>query len=158
MPDADGGYLSEVVMRESTTLRCFGGMKWRRHAHSAVFTLLAAVSACGGSSPVIGDPVRGGGRGGSGGVDPAPTSAVSVRDRFFDPLRISIPRRDVVVWTWNGQQEHNVTWVEPGLSDSPTQTDGTHEARMPDVAGEFVYYCTIHGTPSSGMRGTVMVQ
>ena len=144
-------------MGGTTGARGTGGRVWRRIAHRvAAIPLFVASGACGGSSPVISDPFGGGG--GNGGAGPAPTNAVSVRDHAFEPARISVSRSDVVVWTWNGLAEHNVTWVEPGLVDSPTQADGTHEARMPAVPGEFGYYCTIHGSPSAGMRGTVVVQ
>ena len=90
------------------------------------------LSACVGSSPVSGDPLGGGGGGGSGGGGtPAPTTAISVRDNLFNPSLASVPRGDVVVWTWDGESEHNVTWVGVGLVNSPTQSEGSHEARMP---------------------------
>ncbi len=146
-------------MGGTTAARTKGGRGWWRMAYRMVAVpFLVASGACGGSSPVVSDPFGGGGGGSNVGAGPAPTNAVSVRDHAFEPARVSVPRGDVVVWTWNGRAEHNVTWVEPGLVDSPTQADGTHEARMPAVAGEFGYYCTIHGSPSAGMRGAVVVQ
>jgi plastocyanin len=96
--------------------------------------------------------------GGGGGGDPVPTNAVSVEDSFFSPALISVVRGDVVVWTWNGSREHDVTWVSGNLANSPTQSGGSHEVMMPSTPGQLGYYCTIHGTPSSGMQGTIIVQ
>ncbi len=81
-----------------------------------------------------------------------------MEDSFFSPALISVSQGDVVVWTWNGTNEdHNVTWVSGGLTNSPTQSDGSHEVTMPSTPGQLGYYCTNHGTPSSGMRGTINV-
>ena len=125
-----------------------------------LLVLLAGLGSCDGSSPIgPGVPIGGGGaaRAGGGG-DPAKTNAVSVQDPFFSPALISVVQGEVVVWTWNGSQEHNVTWVSEDLPNSPTQSDGTHEVMMPATPGQLGYYCTIHGTPSSGMQGTIIVQ
>ncbi len=109
-----------------------------------------------GSSPVSGDPIGSGG-GGNGGGEPTPTNAVSVQDSFFNPTSVSVPRGDVVVWTWTGGLEHNVTWVDAPLLNSPTQAEGSHEARMPSTPGTYGYYCSIHGSPSAGMRGAIVI-
>ena len=121
-----------------------------------LLVLLASLASCDGSSPIgSGVPIGGGG---GGGGDPVPTNAVSVEDPFFSPALISVARGDVVVWTWNGGLEHNVTWVSGDLANSPTQSDGSHEVMMPSMPRLLGYYCTIHGTPSSGMQGTIIVQ
>jgi plastocyanin len=84
---------------------------------------------------------------------------VDVQDPFFDPDGIQVDPEAVVTFTWQGNDQHNVTWVDSGagLASSPTQSEGTHEVTMPGSAGEFGYYCTIHGTPTSGMHGRVVV-
>ncbi len=83
--------------------------------------------------------------------------SVSVQDNVFNPNVVNVSTNGKVTWTWTGGNPHNVTFVTGGLTNSSTQTSGTHEVTFAS-AGTFNYYCTIHGTPSSGMRGTVTVQ
>lgn len=89
---------------------------------------------------------------------PVATTSVSVRDNFFQPPNIVVSPGATVTWTWQGSLVHNVTWVASSLSDSPDQATGTFGATMPSSAGTHAYYCTFHGTPTSGMRGTVRVE
>jgi adhesin/invasin len=83
---------------------------------------------------------------------------VSVRDNFFTPAPATVPNGSRVVWNWEGNNVHNVTWInEPaGNSDSGTQQSGVHEVVFLSN-GTFAYYCTIHGSPTGGMRGSVVV-
>lgn len=83
---------------------------------------------------------------------------VSVRDNFFTPTPATVAAGTRVVWNWEGANEHNVTWInEPAANtDSETQSSGVHEVAFLNT-GTFAYYCTIHGTPTSGMRGSVVV-
>ena len=87
----------------------------------------------------------------------AAAAAVSVQDDSFNPFNASLGAGGKVTWTWTGANPHNVTWVAGGFTNSGTQTSGTHEVTFPG-AGTFSYYCTVHGTPTAGMRGTVTVQ
>lgn len=135
-------------------------LRTRRARTYALLVLLASLAGCDTGSPLgAGAPIGdGSGLGGGVGDDPAQTNAVSVGDPFFSPALISVARGEVVVWTWNGNQVHNVTWVSGDFPNSPTQSDGSHEVTMPSTPVQLGYYCTIHGTPGSGMRGTVSVQ
>jgi plastocyanin len=115
------------------------------------------VAGCGSDDPT--DPGNGGGGGGGGGGgNPVQTTSVSVRDSNFNPSAIQVSPGATVTWTWAGAEPHNVIWVSGGLTNSPTQTAGTYQATMPAAPGELVYYCSIHGSPTSGMRGTVRIQ
>lgn len=120
------------------------------------------LAGCGGGGPSDpggnGGGGGGAGGGGGGGGNPVPTTSVTVQDNVFSPAAISVARGASVTFTWNGSQLHNVTWVSGGLANSPTQTSGTHQVTMPSTTGELVYFCTIHGSASGGMRGTVQVQ
>jgi len=89
----------------------------------------------------------------------APNQAtVQVRDNTFDPATATIQAGGTVTWQWAGQAQHNVTWVNPsGTSDSPTQATGTYTRNF-SGAGTYDYFCTVHGTATSGMRGSVVVQ
>lgn len=85
------------------------------------------------------------------------TTSVSVDDNFFEPKGTSVTAGATVTWTWNGNLIHNVTWINGGFTASPDQSSGTHQ--QPLVAtGTYRYYCTFHGTPTSGMRGVVIVE
>ena len=90
----------------------------------------------------------------------APPSAVdvSVQDNFFDPDEVTVAASGTVTWTWNGAVEHNVTWVSGGFSNSATQAAGMHQVMFPATPDTFTYYCTIHGTPTTVMRGSVIVK
>ncbi len=84
-------------------------------------------------------------------------SGVGVEDNSFNPSSHAASTGQTVTWTWRGSNQHNVTWVDPdGPAASATQSSGSH-TRTFSVTGTFNYYCTIHGTPTSGMRGSVVV-
>jgi plastocyanin len=120
------------------------------------FALITA--GCGGDSSPS-DSTNGGSGNGNGNDNGGlvATTLVDVRDPFFDPDGIQVVPGAVVTFTWQGNDDHNVTWVDAGLTSSPTQSQGTHEVTMPQTQGEYGYYCTIHGTPTSGMHGRVVV-
>lgn len=85
------------------------------------------------------------------------TATVAVVDDSFDPSSVTVETGGTVTWEWQGSNEHNVTWSSADLADSSTQVSGSHSVTMPSDTGNYDYYCTIHGTPTSGMRGTVTV-
>jgi len=136
--------------------------------------LLPFVAGCGGGdSPTdhgnggngAGNGGNGAGNGGNGvgngGGQPVATTSVDVLDNLtFNPNSIIVSSGATVTWTWQGGEVHTVTWVSAvaGLPNSPDQATGTHEVTMPTAAGQFDYYCALHGSPTSGMRGTVQVQ
>lgn len=83
--------------------------------------------------------------------------AVSVEDNLFDPDSVAVSAGGTVTWTWNGAAAHNVTWVSGGFANASTRSTGTHAVTF-GSAGTYLYYCSIHGSPTSGMRGRVTVQ
>jgi plastocyanin len=112
--------------------------------------LAAGLAACGSDAPAGPEPPNG--------EDPVATTSVAVRDNVFVPMHITVSPEATVTWTWEGSQFHNVTWVSADLADSETQTAGSHEVMVPAETGQLAYYCTVHGTPTSGMRGSVTVE
>jgi len=89
--------------------------------------------------------------------DPGSDSDITVSDDSFSPSTLTVDVGATVTWEWTGGNQHNVTWVGPGApAASATQTTGTYE-RTFGAAGDYDYYCTIHGTETTGMRGTVTV-
>jgi len=84
-------------------------------------------------------------------------TTVNVNDDSFAPGALTVTTGATVTWDWKGGNPHNVTWVGAGApAASATQTTGTYQ-RTFSAAGTYDYYCTVHGTPTSGMRGSVTV-
>jgi plastocyanin len=95
---------------------------------------------------------------GDNGLGPNGEQLVAVGDNDFDPATKTIKAGETVLWQWKGSAVHNVTWADASnTAPSPDQSSGTY-TRTFAIGGTFTYYCTIHGTPTSGMHGTVIVQ
>jgi plastocyanin len=65
-----------------------------------------------------------------------------------------------VTWNWVGQG-HSVTSVlTPSFApNAPVQSaPATHGPITFNTPGTYRYHCTVHGTATSGMRGTIIVQ
>jgi plastocyanin len=98
-------------------------------------------------------------------VDPGPAPApVEIQLRSdggdrFQPANVTIPVGTTVTWNWvNGF--HNVT-----PTGNPSFTGSGNPVGPPETfsqtfttPGTYLYFCIVHGTPSSGMRGTIVVQ
>lgn len=121
--------MPSFVFRSTVAALAFGG------------TLLL-VAACGGEA-----------------TGPNGEKIVKVQNDVFNPQTKTIAAGETVLWQWDGTtNQHNVTWVDPsGVSNSATQTSGTF-TRSFSNAGTFDYFCTVHGTATTGMRGSVVVQ
>ena len=82
---------------------------------------------------------------------------VSIVNDTFDPSDVTIQPGDTVRWTWvNGT--HSTT-SDTNLWDSTVQSPPfTFDFIFP-TAGDFRYYCSLHGAPGGvGMSGIVRVQ
>lgn len=93
---------------------------------------------------------------GTGGT-PGASATVSVGDDFFSPSAVTVQRSSgtaTVRWTWAGYNLHSVVFDVGGPS-APPQSSGTFEREF-TTAGQFTYFCTVHGR--SVMSGTVTVQ
>ena len=75
----------------------------------------------------------------------------------FNPTSTSISVNDQVLWTWFGATGHNVTSTNGAWVASPTQSNGKTFTNTFTAAGTYFFYCTIHGTPTSGMKGGIVV-
>jgi plastocyanin len=77
----------------------------------------------------------------------------------FAPANVTIPAGTTVTWTWVGGF-HDVTatgnpaFPSSGAPVAPPRTF-SHTFNVP---GTFVYFCSVHGSPTEGMRGTIVVQ
>ena len=78
---------------------------------------------------------------------------VNVNDDYFSPTIVHPDMAGNVSWLWAGVNPHNVIFAD-NMSNSITQTDGTHDRNFSSAApGNYQYQCTLHG----GMTGTVVV-
>jgi plastocyanin len=150
-------------------------MTHRRVTLAALGMLLAlSVAGCGGDSAADdGDDGDGGGglAGDTTGDDDggAPDdvvvmegSEVSVRslDNTFQPERIQVAPGTTVTWTNDGRNEHDVLSVEGddwGVEVEDFQPGATYSHTF-DEPGVYEYYCSIHGTTTAGMIGTLVVE
>ena len=109
---------------------------------SILLAALVAVAACSDDN-------------GDGDQSPTPEGDILVRNNFFEPSSLEVAANTTVVWAWSSDETpHNVTFDDG--EESGDRSSGTYE-RAFATAGTYPYHCTIHGTPTSGMRGVVTV-
>ncbi|HEX7122695.1 MAG TPA: hypothetical protein VF178_10035 [Gemmatimonadaceae bacterium] len=88
---------------------------------------------------------------------PGPSATVSVNDDFFSPANVIVSRAGgpaTVTWQWYGSEAHSVVF-DAGPPNAPAQTSGSFQRQF-QTAGQFTYYCSVHGR--NVMSGTVTVQ
>lgn len=106
----------------------------------------------------------------TGTVRALPTAIViQVINTRFNPVLDTIGVGGTVTWDWPvGSAQHNVISTgSPSFTSFPatyptdsTQFDGplTYGPLTFNSVGTYRFYCTDHGTPNSGMRGSVVVR
>ena len=127
-----------------------------RTVHLLAVALLVAAAACGsGGSSYSTSP--------NPNPSPSPsgrTTSASMSGTAFHPAVDTVAAGASVTWTNHDGFNHTVTSA-PGSGDSfasgavPGGTTFSHTFSTP---GTYTYYCTIHGTPTTGMRGVIVVQ
>jgi plastocyanin len=80
---------------------------------------------------------------------------------------LSIPANTPVTWTNDSGITHNVTFDDPATAlavgtgspgNIPDNSSGSNERQFAVSGSSHPFHCTIHGTSTTGMRGTVTVQ
>jgi plastocyanin len=82
---------------------------------------------------------------------------IHIRDNFFDPTPLTVQPGAMVRWVNDGRNAHNVTSAATGQFRSGTLKPGKSFTRSFPKSGEFAYYCTLHGTPTSGQHAALAV-
>ena len=87
----------------------------------------------------------------------ADDQSVGTSGSSFTPSKVAVKPGEKVTITNTGRGFHDVNWVDGAPGYGPANsTEWTH-SRTFSTAGEYVFYCSVHGSASSGMRGTVYV-
>lgn len=98
--------------------------------------------------------------GGGGGGGGSPTAnQVFMQNTTFNPTPRTVPVGTTVTWV-NKDGFTHTTSSSPGSAQTwdVTVGSGASTAVTFSAAGTYSYYCKLHGTPTSGMRGTIVVQ
>jgi len=128
-----------------------------------VATLTLAGAACGSDD--------GGQSASSGEVPEIPENAVdltgqvqvdiTIGDNNFEPQVVLVSPETEITWTNTGRNSHNVisSADEPAFEQIDTEVLGVggSGSRSFDTVGAFPYYCSIHGSPNRGQRGSIVV-
>lgn len=104
------------------------------------------------------------GGGGTGpAAEPGPTATVTVANDVFQPSGPAVTAGGTVTFVWaSGGQNHNVTPAGGGNLPASEGLPGTRNAPYSFSAtfatvGTYPFFCSAHGSPTSGMRGSVTV-
>jgi plastocyanin len=85
---------------------------------------------------------------------------VFMQGSAFNPTTRTVAAGTTVTWVNKDGFVHNVTYssgVGSAFNSGSINGGGTFQVTF-STAGTVQYYCTIHGTPTAGMRGTIVVQ
>ena len=98
--------------------------------------------------------------------DPTGTGGPGANEVWMQSSTFSPPSRTVsagaqVTFTNKENLQHNVTSntipaAATAFSSANLNLDGTFAVTL-TVPGTYNYHCTLHGTPTTGMRGTIVV-
>ena len=75
----------------------------------------------------------------------------------FSPSTITIDAGQAVCWTWSTSVSHNLRANDGSFSSGEPTSDGDFQ-RTFNTPGTYGYHCQVHGSATSGMRGTVVVR
>jgi plastocyanin len=132
----------------------------RSIVHKAAFPAVAAalalglgVTACGSSG--------GSGAASTDTLAPVQSGAVTVaaEDNNFVPQTLTVTEGTEITFTNEGRNQHNLIAVEetPFSVETASFEPGESFAWKASKPGTYRYYCSIHGTATAGMTGTIQV-
>ncbi len=87
------------------------------------------------------------------------TVTITARDDYFTPQFVKVRAGTTIVFENNGHNEHNVISADGSFSNIETDgfAPGTSTKVVFDKPGTHTFYCSLHGAPTAGMYGTVLV-
>jgi plastocyanin len=135
-------------------------------AAAAALAAIMFMAGCGGGGG--GGPAAPPPSGGTGGTPGGSTSTdITVQNNTFSPATTTVPPGSTVTWTWDSCGgdgyggtacvDHSIVFEDGGLAGSGVKSSGSFSQAFA-AAGTYNYHCSIHGTASSGMRGSIKVQ
>jgi len=74
----------------------------------------------------------------------------------FEPANVTIPVGTKVTWTWVAGF-HDVSSGDFTGSGEPVSPPRSHSFTF-ESPGTYIYFCSVHGSPTGGMRGTIVVR
>jgi plastocyanin len=94
-----------------------------------------------------------------GGPSPIEIQLRSDGGNRFEPANVTIPVGTTVTWRWVGGF-HDVTPTgNPTFSGNGNPVSAPHTfSQAFNTRGTYLYFCSVHGSASAGMRGTIVVQ
>ncbi len=123
------------------------------------FAMLALIGmlayACGGSGYSTG-PDNGNGNGNGNGTS-GNTTSIDMVGTAFTPATDTVAVGATVTWTNQSNFAHTVS-ANDGSFDSGQLTNGQTFQHTYDAIGSYPYYCKNHGSPTTGMRGVIIVK
>jgi plastocyanin len=138
----------------------------RRLLPMLALPMVLFAGACGGESANAG-PSATDGRGETDHVDAAfedltgrDDVVIQVRDNSFVGQHVTVSAGTTVTFDNRGRNPHNAVPVEDdAFAEVPTESlqPGQAATVVFDGPGEYPYYCTLHGTETAGMVGTIRV-
>lgn len=82
---------------------------------------------------------------------------IEAQDNIFEAEYTEVSSGTTVTFDNTGHNRHNVISVGDGFTSSKLLEGGdSYKVTFPDD-GDFAFYCSLHGTPTSGMTGGLRV-
>jgi len=87
--------------------------------------------------------------------------ALDIQDNAFTQRVVVVSAGTEITWTNQGRNEHNVRPAVEGAFEPISTLDlaqkGDSASLVFDTAGDFPYFCSLHGTATNGQTGRVIV-
>jgi plastocyanin len=84
-------------------------------------------------------------------------ATVTVKDNYFQPASLEVTAGTKVTWTNQGKVLHNVRPVKGSKWGTKALVKGKDYSYKFKKPGTYAYYCSFHGSPTGGQRGTIVV-
>ena len=85
--------------------------------------------------------------------------AIAAEDNNFVPQQVTVTEGSEVTFTNEGRNQHNIVAVgsTPFSAETASFEPGESYRWTASKPGTYRYYCSIHGTATAGMTGTIQV-